>query len=681
MKTRQLFISLTVGLSLTLALLWLLIRLPQVARADSPHYVAPDCTGVPIPCHTTIQEAVDAAVSGDEILIVAGTYTGVSARAGVTQVVYISKAITIRGGYTTTNWTTPYPITQPTTLDAQKQGRVLYITGDISPTIEGLHITGGDAAGMGGVSFGDAGGGVYVITATVTMSNNQVFSNTGDYGGGLCFENSTDVTFTGNTVISNTVAITGSGGELCCTEEWEQLSPYGSSPPKIADHTAIYDEAHQQMITFGGCTSTTFITDVHCFITDTHVLDLTSGNENWGRLFPPGPSPWLESGHAAIYDADNGRMIVWGGKHATTDTYALDLTPCNEKWMTLPVTGTPPEGRMGHTAIYDTANERMIIFAGYFGEYPYFRNDVWALYLPLGEESWEVIFPLDPPPDPVPPRRAFHTAIYDAANQRMIVFGGVDFYWETLNDVWALDLTPGHKEWHEIFPSGISPVKRGNHSAIYDADNERMVVFGGVDFYWETLNDVWALDLTPGHEEWHEVFPSGISPAKRRNHSAIHDAANERMVILGGEDGDSYFNDVWALNEPPMMVPRIDKMGPPLVISGSTSNYTVTYENASAVTVTLSITDTLPPEVTYVGSTPPGTWVSATNVVSWTIPSQAPGISGTIVLTVTAPFTPCTRLVNTVEMITDPPSVLADDVWATRVRYGVYLPLVLKDYD
>jgi uncharacterized repeat protein (TIGR01451 family) len=208
-----------------------------------------------------------------------------------------------------------------------------------------------------------------------------------------------------------------------------------------------------------------------------------------------------------------------------------------------------------------------------------------------------------------------------------------------------------------------------------------MVVFGGNDGH-NYLSDVWTLGLTSGHEEWHELFPSGTSPAKRAKHSAVYNAADERMVIFGGEDNDHYFNDVWALNGPLTMVPRIDKMGPALVTSGTTFTYTVTYENASAVTVTLSITDTLPPEVTYIGSAPSGTWVSATNVVSWTIPSQAPGISGTIVLTVTAPFTLCTRLINRVEMVTDPPIVLADDVWTTKVSpHRVYLPLVLKDCD
>lgn len=214
LKTKQLFISLTLGLGLTLALLWLLSGGMPSAHADSPHYVAPDCTGVPAPCHATIQEVVDAAVPGDEILVASGIYTGVSARAGVTQMVYISKAVTVRGGYITTNWTTPYPITQPTTLDAQGRGRVLYITGDMSPTIEGLRITGGNAVGLGGGLGGQgAGGGVYVLSATATISDNQVFSNTADHGGGLFLSNSA-ATLSANTVISNTADYNGGGLSL-----------------------------------------------------------------------------------------------------------------------------------------------------------------------------------------------------------------------------------------------------------------------------------------------------------------------------------------------------------------------------------------------------------------------------------------------------------------------------------
>ena len=111
----------------------------------------------PIITYTTVQAAVDAATDGDTVKI-AGYCTGVSIRAGVTQTVYISKTLAMAGGYTTTNWVEPDPVGNPTMLDAEGQGRVLCITGDISPTIEGLRITGGDATGLGGWSQNDAGG-------------------------------------------------------------------------------------------------------------------------------------------------------------------------------------------------------------------------------------------------------------------------------------------------------------------------------------------------------------------------------------------------------------------------------------------------------------------------------------------------------------------------------------------
>jgi uncharacterized repeat protein (TIGR01451 family) len=224
MMRRPILFTLTALLLALAATVTLLLALNEsqtpVAHAQGPdgydtYYVAPggDCGGM-TPCYASVQAAVDAADDPDDMVKVAtGTYTDVSARQGVTQAVYISKTVTVRGGYTTTNWATSDPETNPTTLDAQGQGRVIYITGEISPTIEGLSITGGDAAGLGGYEeWGttyDYGGGVYIITATAAIRDNKVFSNTSPrYGAGFGLVK-TAALISGNTIISNTADWSG----------------------------------------------------------------------------------------------------------------------------------------------------------------------------------------------------------------------------------------------------------------------------------------------------------------------------------------------------------------------------------------------------------------------------------------------------------------------------------------
>lgn len=217
MKTHRcviLYCTFTAGLLLVTVWFLALLAMPGITRAASDTHTV--CTAGPPTCdYRVIQDAVDAAVNGDLVKVAAGTYSDVNDYDEKAQVVYLDKTITIRGGYTITNWMTSNPIAFPTILDAEEQGRVFYITGNGTPSIEGLHITGGEADGLGSPIGIDAGGGVLIISATASLKDNYIFENfansshNGDGGGVYLYES--DALLTNNTIISNTAQRSGGG--------------------------------------------------------------------------------------------------------------------------------------------------------------------------------------------------------------------------------------------------------------------------------------------------------------------------------------------------------------------------------------------------------------------------------------------------------------------------------------
>lgn len=205
-EPRRMFLTLcAVLLAAVGALLWWTAQASAGAN-NATLYVAPPPAGndsnpcsLGQPC-ATVQHAVDVAGSGGEILVATGFYTGVQARGAMTQVVYISKTVSIQGGYST-DFGTWDPSAYPTTLDAEGEGRVVSIAGlGIQPTLDSLVITGGDATGLttdcppaGGTSDG-CGGGVLVHRAEAIIVRNVISGNLaavseGSHsasGGGLC---------------------------------------------------------------------------------------------------------------------------------------------------------------------------------------------------------------------------------------------------------------------------------------------------------------------------------------------------------------------------------------------------------------------------------------------------------------------------------------------------------------
>lgn len=146
-----------------------------------------------MPCKS-IAYAVVKAAANDEIRVAAGTYTDTGPDGAcsflLNAVVCINnKPLTLRGGYTISNWSSSNPTANPTIIDGQNLYRGVNVVLTDRLTMEGFIIQNGRA----GPEAGDPnafGGGMTVIQSAVTLRNmifkdNQVFGqNTNTDAGG-----------------------------------------------------------------------------------------------------------------------------------------------------------------------------------------------------------------------------------------------------------------------------------------------------------------------------------------------------------------------------------------------------------------------------------------------------------------------------------------------------------------
>ncbi|HEY72542.1 MAG TPA: hypothetical protein G4N99_04645 [Thermoflexia bacterium] len=154
--------------------------------------------------YSTVQTALDAATAGD-LVRVAGYCAGIEVRDGISQTAYISQALTLRGGYTSTNWSAADPDVYTTVLDAQEQGRVIYVDSAAAVEVEGFHIRGGFITGTT-----ESGGGIYLSSGPHVIQGNSIYSNTNGRGGGIYVANGSAI-IRDNDIHDNDVTTEGGG--------------------------------------------------------------------------------------------------------------------------------------------------------------------------------------------------------------------------------------------------------------------------------------------------------------------------------------------------------------------------------------------------------------------------------------------------------------------------------------
>lgn len=162
---------------------------------------------------------------------------------------------------------------------------------------------------------------------------------------------------------------------------------------------------------------------------------------------------------------------------------------------------------------------------------------------------------------------------FDYTRQKMVQFGGIDGN-TVFGETYEGEVTftgggdPNNVSWVQQVTAN-SPSARWGHSMIYDHKNERIVLFGGFDSNHIPLNDLWF--YTPAADEstpasWTQIteFKDTQRPMPRGGASVIWygdfdynrgtesysaGANKQHLVLFGGTDGKTYFNDTWVYDD------------------------------------------------------------------------------------------------------------------------------------
>jgi len=359
---------------------------------------------------------------------------------------------------------------------------------------------------------------------------------------------------------------------------------------------------------------------IRLFLTAAAILAAHSAfAQTWTQLAPTGTPPVARGGVTGVYDSVNNLMIVFGGRNAGGNnlndvwvlTNASGAGPNPSRWVNLipnGAAGSPP-ARSGHSAVYDSTNNRMIIFGGCSANCAPALNDVWVLANANGIGGTPAWTQLSPGAGPA--ARTNAAAVYDPAANELIVFGGQDGSanpCSTFSDTWILQSANGltgpsawleslayaavpagqngvassytsgalnlfggtgtvngtctvtNTLWELIGPSfqivgqsipqGAIPPARSFASLVSDTVSGEMLVFGGVDASGSYLNDVWNF-----FGAWSQFTPKNSPPPARSGHAAVLDSTGQRMIVFGGSGASGVLNDTWVLYAPSISGP------------------------------------------------------------------------------------------------------------------------------
>jgi hypothetical protein len=234
--------------------------------------------------------------------------------------------------------------------------------------------------------------------------------------------------------------------------------------------------------------------------------------------------------NSMAFDEERNQVVMFGGQ-------AAGSTRPNETWLwngttwRRVTTSIAPVGRAAHAMAYDRSLKKVVLFGGDVPD----TSDTHFLWAFEGDK-WSVVGFTFPPP------RRQHGMAFSADRNSLVVFGGLSLVGQqTLGDTWEFK----DGGWFQ-YDGGAPPARKSQMMGSelpLDGGTGRVVLFGGIGLDGGFLNDTWAFDSSG----WHVLTTTG-SPSKRGSGQIAYDVDQNRMVLFGGSNGVSNFQDTYGLS-------------------------------------------------------------------------------------------------------------------------------------
>lgn len=321
-------------------------------------------------------------------------------------------------------------------------------------------------------------------------------------------------------------------GYSLTTGDWSVVA---DAPPALLGregHGAMYDPVNERMLVFGGHREDA----TRGFLDDVWELRLRS-TPVWSEIPVAGPRPGARSAFGTVYDPVRRRMLVHGGINVESgiepdDLWALSLDG-PPSWSKITPLDTL-RGRSYPVDVYDPDADAFLACGG--GGYPQVSK------LPLAApERWQSVLP--PLPRTLPGLRSHHSVVYDTRRDRFLSIGGE--FASTDSSIWAFS-AEGSPTWQPIaaplsvFFDFFASFFSGECSRmVYDAAGDRVVFFDG-----HQVLTARADRLT----EWVEFGPPrpDAIPGVSQGASLTIDTRRNRLLVTGGWNYAPHSSDYTA---------------------------------------------------------------------------------------------------------------------------------------